>query len=442
VQVAAGPQTDTTDSVLLIDPVLFGASTNYADVATDLAGNILWYYYASPPQGIVMTRPLSNGTILSIQTGPTWAPGVTDRQVLRQVDLAGNIVRETNTGILSQELLALGATDAAPCQGVVKPPPVGTACLDGFNHEAIQSLPNGYTAVQVDIEKIFPIGTQGDTSGKPVDIVGNMIVVLDNNWQPVWYFDAFQHDGGAPQLDINRPAVLGETCNASQQDCPVFLLGTGIAPNARDWLHGNSIYYWPATGDLIWSARHQDWVMKIDYRNGSGTGNILWRLGPCGDFTFHNIYQDPWPWFSHQHEAGIEQGGAGALSLFDNGNTRVSPPTLSTGCIPGVGSGHSRGMALNINESTMQVTPKISVDLGNFSNGNGSAQLLPDGNYFFLSGYVFSLSAIDSYSIEILPTAGTDTGTQVLNIQGPSAYRAWLMPNLYSPQDNGDARRF
>jgi hypothetical protein len=109
--------------------------------------------------------------------------------------------------------------------------------------------------------------------------------------------------------------------------------------------------------------------------------------------------------------------------------------------MPGLGSGNSRGMALTFNESNMQVTPVLSVDLGASSKANGSAQLLANGNYFFLAGFVLlGLSAIDSYSIEILPTAGTDTGTQVLNIQGPSAYRAWLMPTLYNPQDDGDAR--
>ena len=433
VQTAAGPQTDTTDSVLLIGPN--HVSPNEADVAIDLSGNILWYYYPGS-QGNYLIRPLVNGTFLSIQNGPTWAPGLTYEQVLRQFDLAGNIVRETNTGILSQELLAMGATDAALCISVPKPALVGAACLGGFNHEAFQLLPHGYTAVQADLQKVFPPGTQGDTSGLPVDIIGTMIIVLDNNWRVVWYFDAFQHAGGAPQLDINRPAVLGESCSAAVTGCPASLLGTGIAPLARDWLHGNSIYYWPPTGDLIWSARHQDWVVKIDYQNGAGTGNILWRAGPCGDFTFNNIYQDPWPWFSHQHEAGIEQGGAGALTLFDNGNTRVSPPSgtgSSSGCMPGVGKGHSRGMALTLDEATMQATPVLSVDLGLYSGGNGSAQLLSNGDYFFLAGYVLNHGALTGNSIEILPTPGTDTGSQVLNIQGPSTYRAWRMPNLYNP---------
>jgi hypothetical protein len=236
-------------------------------------------------------------------------------------------------------------------------------------------------------------------------------------------------------LDINRPAVLGETCIANQTGCPpMFLLGSGIAPLAKDWLHANSLYYWPtdhfggASGDIVWSSRHQDWIMKIDYNNGKGTGNILWRMGLDGDFTFNNIYADPWPWFSHQHDAGIENNSTGVMTLFDNGNTRVSPLPV------GLGSGDSRGMALSIDESTMHVTPVLSADLGYFSTAMGSGQLLSNGNYFFLPAVVpISISNLASYGLEILPTAGTDTGTTVLNLQSQEAYRGWQMISLYSP---------
>jgi hypothetical protein len=51
--------------------------------------------------------------------------------------------------------------------------------------------------------------------------------------------------------------------------------------------------------------------------------------------------------------------------------------------MPGVGSGSSRGMAVTINETTMQVSPVLSVDLNGFSSSGGSAQLLGNGNYFF-----------------------------------------------------------
>jgi hypothetical protein len=283
-----------------------------------------------------------------------------------------------------------------------------------------------------------------------------MIVVLDRNWNAVWYWDAFDPAGGGngyPQLPVSRPAVLNEQCTASYPACLyLLLLGPGVAPHARDWLHSNSLYYWPhdgapapstAPGDIVWSSRHQDWVTKIDYQDGAGTGNILWRMGPSGDFYFVNTYNDPWPWFSHQHEAGIENGGTGVFDVMDNGNTRVSPPTgpgSSTGGVPGLGANcvssgdcATRGMALTIDETNMQVEPVMSVNLGVFSDAMGSAQLLADGNYFFLAATVANGDSQNSYAIQIQPTPGTDSGPQVMNITGPSAYRAWQMPDLYRP---------
>jgi arylsulfate sulfotransferase len=434
-------KTDRAEGLLLFNPIQFGNGPLYANVVVDFAGNVVWYYYASPPQSNLITRPLSNSTMLSVESGAAWDPANSKLQYLRQIDLTGNIVRETNIGVIQQQLLAMGAADGGPCSAFSRPAPVGAGCVDGFHHDAIQTLPNGFTAVLVNVEKIFPAGTQGDTSGLPVDIVGDMILVLDTNWQLVWYFDSFDHANGAPQLDINRPAVLGETCSPGAGPgggCPpMLLMGSGIAPLGKDWLHGNSLYYWPQTSDLVLSTRNQDWVMKIDYNNGAGTGNILWRMGPCGDFTFNNIYNDSWPWFSAQHDVGIENSGAGPWTFFDNSATRVSPPSgpgSSTGCMPGLGSGNSRGMVLTVDENTMQANPVLSVDLGSFSTADGSAQLLSNGNYFFLPAVVLvNLNTESSYAIEIQPTAGTDTGTQVLNQQGTSSYRAFRMPDLYHP---------
>jgi len=430
VAVASGPNTDTRDRVILEDLTMPGQPVNYPEVATDLAGNIIWYYYP-PTSADLVTRPLPDG-ILIIEGGPAWNPDSQQNQLLRKIDWAGNIVKETNTGAIQQELLALGATDAQPCNTIPRPAPVGAGCLGEFGHDFIHTLPNGYSAAIAEIEKIYAPGTQGDTSGLPVDIVGDLIVVLDRNWQVVWYFDAFAHASGAPQLDINRPAVLYETCGVNQGGCPpIFLLGNGIAPLAHDWLHANSLYYWPAPqdgrakGDLIWSSRHQDWVMRVDYQDGAGTGNILWRMGPDGDFTFNNINNDPWPWFSHQHEAAVESA-TGDMTLFDNGNTRYDQ--LGNHCGPN--DCDSRGAVLQFDEASMQVTPVLNVDLGVYSSAVGSAQLLGNNNYSFMAGFVGNVSG---YLIEILPTPGTTTGTQVFSLEGTISYRSWRMASLYTP---------
>jgi len=433
INVPAGSKTDKADAVILQNMLQFGAIPIYPAVATDLSANIIWYY--DPGESFFLTRPLGDGTFLTLENGPSWNPLTQTLQFLRQIDLAGNIVRETNIGALSAQLVAMGATDAQMCNTVTSPA-IGSACMGAFHHDAIQTLPNGDTAVLADIEKIFPAGTQGDTTGLPVDIIGDIIIVLNPNWQVVWYFDTFDHAGGAPQLDINRPPVLGEVCQSFTLGCPpLFLLGSGIAPNAHDWLHANALYYWPQDQDIVFSTRNQDWVMKIDYNNGAGTGNILWRMGPCGDFTFNNTENERWPWFSHQHEFGVENSGAGAATILDNGNTRYSQPGVSTGCMSGLGEGNSRGIALTIDETSLQVTPVLSVDLQVKSYADGSAQLLSNGNYFFLASDVLlpgTLSFV-SYNDEIRPKTGTLGGGQVLNIQAPQNYRAWRMTDLYNP---------
>jgi hypothetical protein len=413
---APGPRTDTRDSTLL-HSVTTGESTGYMPMATDLSGNVTWYYAAG--NSPVLTRPLAGGHMLTLENGVAWNPALNYGQYLRQVDLAGSVIRETNVGVISQELLALGATDATPCNQIPVPPPVGTACLNHFHHEAIR-LPNGYIAVLGKVEKLFPPGTQGSTTGRPVDIMGDLLIVMNANWQAVWYSDEFQ------QLDINRAAPLGETCrnayNGNPSTCPLVVLV--LANVANDWTHTNSIYYMASSGDLLLSLRNQDWLLKVDYANGIGVGDIVWRMGIDGDFTFNNINNDPFPWFSHQHDTEYQTNGA--LTVFDNGNTRVAPPPIGLG-VPAA----SRGMALTVDETNMVVTPVLSVGLGVFCEVMGSAALLYNGNYFFQPGLPLS------YDVQILPDPGTTTGLQVYSLSGPPyTYRAWQMPNLYTAPTN------
>jgi len=450
------PATDPAYPVLLHNLIAFDTEPSYPDVATGVQGDIIWYYYSSDAtHGDVLTRPLPGGDFLTIQNNVAWVPNVSSEQFLREIDLEGNILRETNMGAIQQELLALGSVDGGPCTTIAVPPPIGAACIGAFHHDAIQTLPNGFTAVLVDIEKIFPPGTQGDTSGLPVDIIGDMIIILNANWQAVWFWDSFDPAGGGngyTELPVSRTAVLGETCGAATPGCPpMFLLSSGVAPLAHDWIHANSLYYWPAPqdgntsgGDIVWSSRHQDFVFKIDYKDGKGTGGILWRMGPTedgasGNFVFNNIWNDPWPWFSHQHEVGMENGGAGPMTVFDNGDTRISsaPLGLGTACDPY--DCDSRGMALTLDETPpMQVTPVVSFDLGAYSNAMGSAQLLGDGSYFFENAIVYipQPESTQGFSLEIAPTpAAPQVGTAdiQLDLAGPQHYRGWQMPSLYDP---------
>jgi len=150
---------DGTSPLLLLGPVAFGPTTAYPLLATDRRANVLWYYYDPvSPNYTLLTRPLAQNvnfsypTMLVFQDGVAWDSSVTLEQYLRQLDLAGNVVKETNVGVIQQELLALGANDAGPCSVIPKPAPVGSACLGSFHHEAIQTLPGGQTALIASIE--------------------------------------------------------------------------------------------------------------------------------------------------------------------------------------------------------------------------------------------------------------------------------------------------
>ncbi|MBS0431905.1 MAG: aryl-sulfate sulfotransferase [Proteobacteria bacterium] len=366
--------------------------------ATDLSGNPLWYYAAfnDPTQTRgLLTRVLPGGTMLVLANGVNSQDATTQLQILREIDLAGNSLRETNATRIREQLNAMGLVSNCTVGGSI-------CAVTAFHHDAIR-LPNGHTLVLGTEERMYPTGTQGATS--PVDILGDVVVDLDENLQVAWFWDAF------PNLDVNRAAILGETCAPGLRACPPLFL----APIANDWLHCNSIQY-TTDHNLIISMRHQDWVIKVDYQDGTGDGHVIWRLGAGGDFSI--VSNDPYPWFSHQHEAAFESDGT--FSVFDNGNTRVAdnPGTVE----------NSRGQIYQIDENSLTATLLVNSDLGVYSSALGSAQLLSNGNYHFLSGHIDSGPPF-SQSIEVLPDGTINSRLQA----APPAYRSFRMPSLYAP---------
>jgi hypothetical protein len=445
------------------NPMLLWSFTKLiVPVATDLSGNIMWYY--ANGAGTLLTRLVANGTMLTIQNGSSWDSSNTIQQLLREIDLAGNVIHETNTGVVASQLVAMGAKDATPCGQIAKPAKVGDACLNDFHHDAIRYLINGqqYTAFMAHVEKLFPAGTQGHKGSGPVDVLSEMVIVLNSNWQVVWYYSSFD------QLDIQRAAPLGEVCSGGSSDCPTDLY---LAKVANDWTHANTVDYVaasasqnPDSGNFLVSVRDQDQVIKINYNNGAGScapppaaSCIGWYMGPPdglavppNSFTIDNSTGDPWPWFSHQHDVTyansgkqvtIANGPTGPitgplLTIFDNGNTRYSaaPLGLGSNCAGPPNNCNSRGMALIVDEASMKVTPVLLQDLGVKTTALGSAELLSNTtpyNYSFGTGLN---TTVPVANIEISPTPGAVTGTVILNVQGSAyAYRGWQMPNLYSP---------
>jgi len=339
--------------------------------ATDLAGRIEWYY-DPVNSGLVNGAPgvlEPGGTVSLLGRDSNRKLGF---NVLRQVDLAGNPLQETNIDAVNAQLKAMG-------QGIIF----------GFHHEILR-LPNGRTAtLGWNLRTI-------NVNGTPTPYAGINLIVLDKDFQVVWIWDAFDH------MDVHRGPILGDVCSGAP--CPI--------PGAVDWLHANSIALSPEDGNLVVSVRHQAWVIKIDYNHGAGDGHIIWRLGENGDFAIDST--EPSPWFSYQHNAHYLDERT--LLLFDNGNVR---------CL-GDETCHSRGQTWTIDEKTMTATPKLNVDLGNFSDALGAAERLPNGNFVFTSGAQGTDTSFGQ-SIEVQPD-----GTKQYVLEGADLlYRSYRMRGLY-----------
>jgi hypothetical protein len=352
--------------------LLNGASG--APTATDLNGNILWY--ATGVQ--TLTRAEQNGYFWTILEGDRNRA----QNVIRKIDLTGATVIETNAARVNEQLVALGRRE-----------------ISGFHHEAL-TLPDGRIAVLAGVEQILE-----DVQGPgPIDILGDMIIVLDADLNVVWTWDAFDH------LDVRRKAVLGQTC-AVGGGCPPWYL----APDVNDWTHGNSIQPTP-DGHLLFSSRHQDWLIKIDYSRGLGDGHVIWRLGREGDFRI--LSDDPFPWFSHQHDGNYDPSDPTMLLVFDNGNTRIRE----------IG-GNSRGQVLQLDEENRTATLALNADLGVQSLAVGSAQRLANGNYHFDAGFVRGPEGLITQAIEVDRLGAIVYNATTKNV----TYRSFRLTDMYTP---------
>lgn len=164
------------------------------------------------------------------------------------------------------------------------------------------------------------------------------------------------------------------------------------------------------------SLRHQDWLIKIDYNNGTGTGNILWRMGVGGDFTA--VSSDPYPFFSHQHDAEWDFNGP-YMTVFDNGNTRIAQN-------PGE---FSRGQLWDINQTTMTATLIDNLNIGQVCAALGTAQMLVNqkGTVTGLHYECGTINFTSSQSQSFYKTGFFNMSSAA------AAYRSAQMHDMYSP---------
>jgi len=342
-------------------------------------------------------------------------------QTLAEIDLAGSVVRQTNMAIVAEQIeKRTGIKSICKRNGGV--------CIAGMHHDAIR-LKNGHTIAIGSLERMIPEGAQG--SEDPVDIMGTLLIDLDEEFQVTWVWNAFDH------LDISRKALGDEKCRVTSGDlacAPVYL-----GDVANDWLHANAVSYSQKDGNLLVSLPEQDWVIKVDYQDGKGSGKVLWRLGEGGDLKSDT--NDKLAWFSYQHDVAFEPAGSDTLVLFDNGHRRQKkeekkddkdatdkdakdkdkswkPPEEA----------HSRGQVWKLDEEARKATLLVSVDMGGYAPFMGSAQRLSNGNFHFTASTLRNNTSRSAHSVETTPD-----GKIVYTLETVPTYRSNRVADLYTP---------
>jgi len=378
VTVTAGMKPSPGVELLGLTPGKGSASKRLTITALDPQGNLIWYYDYDRSLGIAQPiKLIPNGHVLVNLFVGTTAPGGT----IREIDLSGATVHEFSYTDLNNWLFKAGYKWVA----------------NSIHHD-FTMLPNGHLLLLVNTHKDFT-----DLPGFPgkTTVLGDAIVDLDPNFNPVWVWSTFDH------LDVNRHPML-----------------------FPDWTHSNSLAYSPDDGNLILSMRHQSWVIKIDYANGQGTGDVLWRLGYGGDFTLLNS-TSPADWFYAQHYVRIispNSTGIFQLAMFDNGDNRILDASGTTCGSAGAADCYSRPAIFQVDENakTAQILwayPTV------YSFWGGVVQQLPNSDMF----------------VDVTTPADNQTGARILeltqeaspqtvwrlDINGQNSYRTTHLPSLY-----------
>jgi hypothetical protein len=364
----------------------------YGIAVTDLQGDVVWSYAlpnAPATDHIEGFKQLPNGHFLmSIGEGSTYTGASPAGAIvaIREIDLAGNIVREISIAELTDELKAAGYN----------------LPLQQFHHE-VTPLPNGHWLLLANVTKSYPAGTFTDFPSV-TGVLGDVIIDLDQNLQPVWVWNEFDH------FDVTRHPM-----------------------QFPDWTHTNAIVYTPDDHNILVSMRHQNWVVKVDYNDGAGTGNVLWTLGHGGTQNPLTLVggTDPTDWNYAQHApavVGPTSAGIFSLVMMDNGDDRMFPDggLCGTGSEPAC---YSTVPVFQINETakTATLTFHQTAPTSLYNSWGGNAEPMDNGNIEYdLCGTV---SGSDIF--EVTPDSANPTTVWHMHMTGNNSYRGFRISSLY-----------
>ena len=369
----------------LLDLLSVPTTTKVGVAVTDLNGNVLWAYApgTTVPAGVVPgpVKLLPNGHFL-IDFAQGQADGLDS--IIQEVDLGGDVIWQLTAAQLNAELAA------ATCTGC-------NIKIVGTHHD-FAILPNGHLIVIGAVDQVIS-GT---------NVTGDVLIDLDQNRNPVWVWNEFDH------LDITRRPYM-----------------------YPDWTHTNAVIYSPDDGNLIVSMRHQNWLVKVDYENGAGSGDVIWHLGYQGDFTLLNAdgsTADPTNWFFAQHGPSFttpNTTGKFGLAIFDDGDDRGVVDVAGGTCgVAGQPACYTAVPVLNLDETAMTATLAFDPVAPDYSFFGGNAEVLKNGNLEYGLCATTALPANNGAVYEITQTNPPQTVWQ-MQVAGQFVYRGMRTPSLY-----------
>jgi hypothetical protein len=383
-------------------------------VGVDSEGNIVWYHEAPSPIGDA--RMLDNGDILYEYND----------MGAREIDVLGNVVREW-AGRLELGRLATdeyGRTIAGP-----NAIPVDT---DSMHHE-IHPMPDGnLITLSTELNQVsgFTKPMCGETPDKftgTYQLISDVIVEFEPDTGKVvheWHLADYFH----PQTN---PADSNICPLAPAFAVPVFMY-TSFG-DVKDWTHANAVVLDEERNALIVSSRHMSAVLAIRYADDANgkSGDLLWRLGPGGDFTVQGSGELQY----YQHAVEVQDDGS--ILLYDNGNMRpgtdLNAPDISQ-------HPYSRAVLFSLDEANKTVTQKW--EMRSLVDGRqlwaffvGDADHQPNGNILIDNGGITDPAGVSSLITEVQPT-GAEGGTVVFELRIADGgawfvYRARRVPTLY-----------
>ncbi len=381
---------------------MWNTITPYGDAqafATDLSGNVIWAYsYAHTSSDYVQgVQLLPSGNLLMViayLSSQTSEQNSSVYNEIREIDLDGNTMSSLTMTELNQKLAAGNFRDAE-----------GNLYQLGSFHHDVLPLPNGHMVLLATYVKSFNnlAGYPGTTA-----VIGDALVDVDQNLNPDWVWNSFDH------LDVNRHPM-----------------------NFPDWTHSNGLLYSSDDHNLLLSMRHQNWIIKINFLDGTGSGDIMWHLGYQGDFQLVDSIDttgggDPANWFYAQHGMNYftpNTTGVFQLGLMDNGNDRIFP-TGQVLCAPYAATTaqcYSTMPLLQIDENNMTATMidhYVPPDTY-FSFFGGNAEPLANGDM-----EVDFCAALSGAIVQELSRQGNQVVWQGLTT-GADQFHVYRLPSLY-----------